>query len=231
MGRFVAVCIFMGLAMGLIAAEAPRLALVIGNADYEGDAALRNPVNDATDVADVLAQVGWSVTSLTTGDRRAMAKAVSQFREDLSAQPGATALFYYAGHGIQIGGENYLIPVHEPVESGDDVVNNSVSISQIQSALSAADAGVNIIILDACRDNPFAKKNTRSFGTTRGLAVAQRAPSVGGSFVMYSTAPGETAQDGTGRNGKERHVHAGSDQVSRARPRDPKHGEARDFGG
>jgi hypothetical protein len=178
-----------------------RFALVLGNAAYDGDAALANSANDASDIANALSAIGWKVTKLINGDRKQMNRTIAEFRDAMSAAKNPTALLYYAGHGIQIGGQNYLIPVKETFETTDDVVNDAISLSSIQSAFDDAKVSTNIIILDACRDNPFVKKNTRSLGGTRGLSVVQKSSVVEGSAVLFATAPGDTAADGTGRNG------------------------------
>jgi len=183
------------------AADDARFALVIGNAAYEGEAALANSANDANDMSDALASIGWQVTKVIDGDRKTMNRAVAQFRDALSGNRNPTALLFYAGHGIQIGGTNYLIPVKGTFETPDDVVNDAISLQTILNAFDDAKVSTNIVILDACRDNPFVKKNSRSMGGTRGLTVISKTPNVEGSAVLFSTAPGETAADGTGRNG------------------------------
>jgi len=188
-------------ALPAFSADDARFALVIGNAAYDGEAALVNSANDANDMAAALASIGWQVTKVIDGDRKAMNRAVGQFRDTLSGNRNSTALLFYAGHGIQIGGTNYLIPVKGTFETPDDVVNDAVSIQTILNAFDDAKVSTNIVILDACRDNPFVKKNSRSLGGTRGLTVVNKSPNVEGSAVLFSTAPGDTAADGTGRNG------------------------------
>jgi len=178
-----------------------RFALVIGNAAYEGEMALANPANDAGAMADTLAAIGWKVTKLLDGDRRAMNRVITQFRDALAGAKNPTAMLFYAGHGMQINGVNYLIPVKESFETPDDVVNDAVSLQTILNAFDDAKVSTNIVILDACRDNPFVKKNTRSLGGTRGLSVVQKSANVEGSAVLFATAPGDTAADGSGDNG------------------------------
>jgi uncharacterized caspase-like protein len=177
------------------------VALVVGNASYDADAALKNPANDASDVADALRGVGWNVTLVTNADRRALNRAIAAFRDALAAREGANALFYYAGHGLQVEGENYLIPVRTAFESEDDVKTEAIPVRAVTEAIERAKASVSVVILDACRDNPFARGLTRSFGGNRGLNVLQSAGGVKGSIVMFSTSPGDVALDGTGRNG------------------------------
>ena len=187
--------------MAFAAEDEARFALVIGNAAYDGDAKLVNSANDANDVAESLASIGWKVTKLIDGDRRAMNKALVSFRDAMSGARNPTALLFYAGHGVQIGGQNYLLPVKEVFESPDDIANDAMSLQTILNTFDDAKVLTNIVILDACRDNPFAKANTRSLGGTRGLSVVNKSPNVEGSAVLFSTAPGDTAADGTGRNG------------------------------
>jgi hypothetical protein len=178
-----------------------RFALVVGNAAYDGDAALANPVNDANDMADTLASIGWKVTKVLNADRKGMNDAVDAFHDQLVASPNATALLFYAGHGIQISGVNYLIPVRETFEKASDVTHDALSLQTVLDSFADAQVATDIVILDACRDNPFLKGGTRSLGATRGLSIVPKAASVEGSAVLFSTAPGETAQDGSGHNG------------------------------
>ncbi len=203
MNRFVfALILVLGVsASAVYAADEGRFALVIGNAAYDGDMALGNPANDAEAVSQALASVGWNVTKLLNGDRKSMNRTIAQFRDVLAAEKSPTAMLFYAGHGMQIGGVNYLIPVKEVFETPDDVVNDAISLNAILSSFDDAKVSTNIVILDACRDNPFVKKNTRSLGGTRGLSVVQKSTNVEGSAVLFATAPGDTAADGTGDNG------------------------------
>jgi hypothetical protein len=193
-------CVFF-VASTLWAGEPDRYALVIGNGAYEGDAALAHPTTDASDVADLLKSIGWKVKLVLDGDRRALNTAVSAFRDQLAAAEGPTALLYYAGHGVQIDGQNYLIPVQGTFQSADDVVHDAISLGSIQTAFDTGRAVTQIVILDACRDNPFVKKASRSLGGSRGLSVVNKSSEVEGSAVLFATAPGETAADGSGRNG------------------------------
>jgi uncharacterized caspase-like protein len=182
-------------------AEGDRYALVVGNAAYEAPATLKNPVNDATDMAAALKLAGWSVSLVTDADRRAFLRAIAALRDNLAGHEGAQALFYYAGHGMQVDGSNYLIPVKTPFDTVDDVRSDAISVQNVTDAITAAKASVSLLILDACRDNPFAKKMSRSLGGTRGLTVVNGAGGASGSAILFSTSPGDVAQDGTGRNG------------------------------
>lgn len=179
-----------------MAAAAPRVALVIGNGGY-GDAIgrLANPTHDAELVAQSLTEVGFSVTTLLDGDQKAMKRAISDFGKKLvEAGPEATGLFYYAGHGVQIGGTNYLIPLDAKIDSEADADMEAIDADWILKQMEYAGNRVNVVILDACRNNPLTR-GLRS--ATNGLA---RMDAPKGSFIAYSTAPGEVAQDGSNGN-------------------------------
>jgi hypothetical protein len=169
-----------------------RVALVIGNSDYK-NSPLKNPVNDATDMAKKLEGLGFKVKRLLNASQVDMKKAIRQFGVDL--KKGGVGLFYYAGHGMQVKGNNYLIPVGVDIAEEDEVEDLAVDASLILRKMQSADNRLNIVLLDACRNNPFA----RSFRSAeRGLAQMD-APS--GTLISYATAPGMTAADGDGRNG------------------------------
>lgn len=192
----IAAVIFVQLAGLAGAAAEPRVALVIGNADYGGDLGrLANPINDATLMTESLTQAGFDVIAVTDADQKVMKRAIGEFGEKLTAAGAdVTALFYYSGHGLQVGGENYLIPVHADIKREADVDLEAISADTILKQMQFADARVNIIILDACRNNPL----PRSFRSAQmGLA---RIEAPRGSFVAYSTAPGDVASDGQGSN-------------------------------
>ena len=171
---------------------AKRVALVIGNGGY-ADSPLRNPVNDAKDMAAKLRGLGFDVTLLTDAGQRKMEDAIYAFDRKLGS--AALRLFYYAGHGMQVSGANYLIPVDASVRAEHDIKYEAVHAGRVLDGMAAAGPGVNILVLDACRNNPFA----RSFrSSSRGLARMD-APS--GSMIVYATSPGDVAADGNGRNG------------------------------
>lgn len=173
--------------------EEQRTALVIGNSSYKSSP-LRNPVNDATDIAEELRKVGFTVIQKKNATQREMERAIRKFGKELRKR-GGVGLFYYAGHGIQVNGRNYLIPVDAEIETESDVKFEAVDAGRILGKMEDADNDLNIVILDACRDNPFA----RSFrSSTQGLA---RMDAPRGSIIAYSTAPGSVAADGKGRNG------------------------------
>ncbi len=173
---------------------AARTALVIGNSAYP-HAPLKNPANDAGDMAKALAESGFSVVLELEAGKRKMEEAVVDFSRKLNREGGA-GLFYYAGHGIQLEGNNYLIPVDAEIESEADVRYKAVDAGWVLGKMADAENGLNIIILDACRNNPF----SRSFKRSAEMGLARMdAPT--GSIIAYATAPGAIAADGDGRNG------------------------------
>lgn len=169
-----------------------RIALVIGNGAY-AESPLRNPVNDAKDIAAALTRRGFEVSLIQNGTQPQIEDAIRDLSRKLA--DGGIGLFYYAGHGMQVEGQNYLIPVGAKIREELDVKYEGVAANRVLDFLERANNQMNIIILDACRNNPFA----RSFrSSTRGLA---RMDAPTGSIMAYATAPGSTASDGTGRNG------------------------------
>lgn len=171
-----------------------RNALVIGNSQYQVGA-LRNPANDAQDMATRLNHLGFDVTLLLNTGQEKMEQAINEFGRQL--YQGGVGLFYYAGHGVQVHGENYLIPVNAHIESESDVRYKAVNIGQLLGKMGEARNGLNIVILDACRDNPFAKEFRSA---SRGLAVVSSS-AVKGTLIAYATSPGKVASDGEDRNG------------------------------
>ena len=175
-----------------LSAAVERHALVIGNANYQSSP-LRNPLNDARDMAAALEGLGFQVQSLLDADAPEMEQAILDFGDRLRA--GGVGLFYYAGHGVQAQGSNYLIPLQANISREIQLKRKAIDAGLVLDAMGAANNGLNIVILDACRDNPYAN----SFrNTTRGLA---RMDSPKGSLIAYATAPGDVAADGDGRNG------------------------------
>ncbi|MCB1465082.1 MAG: caspase family protein [Nitratireductor sp.] len=172
----------------LALAQEARTALVIGNGDYSF-APLANPTNDAGDVAEALRKAGFEVTLLKDADIGETRTALRTFGQVLK-EKGGVGLFFFAGHGVQVKGENYLLPVGDGIGDVDDLDNQTVSAAQIVEEMDAANNALNIVILDACRDNPFT-------GGTKGLSRIDSSSSL---FVSYSTSPGSVALDGTGRN-------------------------------
>jgi len=187
---FAAAFVLAAAALPARAAE-PRVALVIGNAAYPA-APLRNPVNDANAIAARLRAMGFEVTLRTDVTQREFTRAVSQFGQAL--KPGSVGLFYYAGHGMQVRGRNFLVPVDADIQSEASARSESVDLDLVLEQLGPA--RLSMVILDACRNNPFEGK----FRTTRGSGLAQvDAPK--GTLLAYATAPGKVASDGDGANG------------------------------
>lgn len=177
-----------------------RYALVIGNSNYPKEIGeLKNPVNDATDIAKELQASNFDVQLLTNATYGQMRAAMLKFKEkvDQGDKDKTVALFYYAGHGLQQEDENYLVPVDASIEFEDDISRFCFPVQRmVLTNMERSNSRMNIVILDACRNNPFPAL-TRSLGD-QGLAEMKRAR---GSFIAYATAPGSVASDGQGRNG------------------------------
>jgi len=169
-----------------------RVALVIGNGQYK-DSPLLNPVNDARAVAGALKDAGFRVVQKENIGRAEMQLALRDFGDSLKA--GGVGLFYFAGHGVQVKGRNYLVPVDASIEREDEVAYNSIDAGQVLDKMEAAGNRLNIVILDACRNNPFA----RSFRSSSAGLAQMEAPV--GTFIAFATAPGSVASDGQGKNG------------------------------
>ena len=169
-----------------------RTALVIGNASYI-DAPLANPVHDAEDMAVALKKSGFKVDLHLNSNQRQMESAIQDLGDRL--RQGGVGLFYFAGHGIQVKGVNYLIPVNANIKTEADVRYEAVNAGRALSQMQEAGNRLNMVFLDACRNNPYA----RSFRSADSGLAAMDAPS--GSLVSFATAPGNVAADGTGRNG------------------------------
>ncbi len=165
-----------------------RLALVIGNNNYK-NAPLQNPVNDARAITSVLKQLGFDIIKDENLNQHDMERAIDEFGEKF--QNYDVGLFFYSGHGIQVNGENYLIPTDAKPKSEEEVEYECVKAGRVLAKMKTADKSTNIIILDACRDDPFEKGWSKST-ISKGLAVIN-APT--GSLIAYATAPGEVAYD------------------------------------
>lgn len=177
----------------LAAAETEqRVALVVGNANYLTVGKLKNPSNDAEAMAEMLRRAGFEVIEREDVTRRTMIQAARTFAERLS--PGGVGMFFYAGHGIQAQGVNYLVPVDAVLAVEDDLKYEAFDLQDILNKLDDARVRLSLVVLDACRDNPFAK-SFRS--TTHGLAQIDPPR---GTVIAYSTAPGKVAADGDGNN-------------------------------
>jgi hypothetical protein len=168
----------------------PRVALVIGNSNYESAPKLANPGHDAQSMTQLLNSAGFEVTEAIDLTRNDMVKVVEDFSAKVAARgPKTVAMIYYAGHGVQLAGENYLLPVDAKISTPADLDGNSLRLVDVMGTLESIPSRMRIVVLDACRNNPFPGVND----TGRGLAIVD-APN--GSIVGYSTAPGMEAQDG-----------------------------------
>ncbi|GHU21762.1 hypothetical protein FACS1894164_02780 [Spirochaetia bacterium] len=172
-----------------------KYALVIGNAAYTNTTRLNNPVNDANDMTAALTGLGFQVEKILNGTLDQMEQAVVRLTRQLSTNANAYGFFFYAGHGVQSNGENYLIPVDASIASESFLRSRALQVQAVLDELNTASNTLNIVVLDACRDNPFSWARSG----TRGLNVVTGQPS--GSIIVYATAAGKTALDGTGRNG------------------------------
>lgn len=196
-------CALIGLAMQLLvvpaAATERRVALVIGNSGYSNAPLLPNTVNDARDMSAALRKVGFEVVDGVNLDKRGMDQVVARFAR--LAQDADAVMFYYAGHGFQFNGENYLVPVEARVEDEIGVQYETTRLNDVMTALNFS-KGVKIMVLDACRNNPFVsqlakRQATRSFSVGSGLAPVARAQ---GMVIAYATQANDVAADGIGRN-------------------------------
>lgn len=179
----------------ILIGQEKRFALVIGNNDYQYATPLQNPVNDANAISESLKALGFEVLNYTNLNQKGMKQAIDLFGEKLKGFE--VGLFYYSGHGIQLNGYNYLIPIDANLGSETEAEYDCVDAGRVLSKMETSATKTNLIILDACRNNPFEKSWSRSYKKT-GLAFMD-APT--GSLIAYSTSPGNTASDGNGKNG------------------------------
>lgn len=196
--RIAALVVVLGLVATFAAApaQAARRALVIGIDAYQHVPRLEKAVGDAEAMGAKLSTLGFTVTTVLDADRRALNQAITDFRKSL--KPGDDALVHFSGHGVEVDGNNLLLPADIPVpESGDKdfLASEAISLSDVMRRIADSGAATQIFVIDACRDNPFAARGTRGLGGTRGLAVV---PSLRGSFVLYSAGNGQTALDTLG---------------------------------
>lgn len=176
-----------------------RVALVIGNAAYKHAPALANPANDAKAVAAALDRLGFEVVSGFDLGNADLRKTVRSFADKLAGAD--VALFFYAGHGLQVSGENYLIPVDAAIQTEADLDFNAVKMDLVSRQMDR-ETKVKIVMLDACRDNPFEKQLSRSMGKTRSAALKKGLAEIGtaGSIIAFATDPGDVALDGDGKH-------------------------------
>ena len=176
-------------------AQDKRVALIVGNDAYKSLPKLNNAAKDARDLDAALRRHGWQTILKVDVGRREMVRAVADFSGQIAT--GATGLVFYAGHGVESGGQNFLVPVDADLETEADLVSEAVRLNDVMARLEEARNPLNIVILDACRDNPLTR---RGRSAERGLGIVSLAPS--GLFVAFSAAPGQKAQDGApGANG------------------------------
>jgi len=173
----------------------PKFALVIGNSEYRTLTPLKNPVNDANDIAAALQAMGFTVEKILDGSLDQMESAVMRLRNRLSVNKNSYGFFFFAGHGVQAGGTNFLIPSNANIPGENFLRERALSVQAMLSELNDAGNELNIVVLDACRDNPFGWARSGS----RGLSVVSHQPA--DSIIVYATSAGSVAADGTGKNG------------------------------
>ena len=181
----------------LAAAPGKRIALVIGNSGYKHAPLLVNPTNDAEDVAKTLSGLGFQITKGLDLNKTDMDRALSSFASSLKG--AEVGLFFYAGHGLQVSGQNYLVPIDAKLDSSSSLEFEAVRLDAIQRIMEN-ETQTNVLILDACRDNPLTRNLARAMGTRSGAIGKGLAPqeSGAGTIISYSTQPGNVALDGSG---------------------------------
>jgi hypothetical protein len=173
-----------------------RVALVIGQSAYRSVPALPNPANDAKMMTDLLTSAGFDVTTVPDASQTEMRRGIADFIDKLNNKgPDTVALLYYAGHGLQVDGENFLLPVDVSVLHETDVPLQGVRLNDLLNSLALIPSRTRIVMLDACRDNPFPELE-KSIG--HGLALVETKAGAAGSFISFSTSPGAVAEDGAG---------------------------------
>lgn len=186
-----------------MAQAAERIALVIGNSAYKTQNVLANPVNDASDVAEMFRKMGYDVIVGLDLDGAGLKDKLKEFRDRLEGHK--LALFYYAGHGMQVEGRNYIVPVDAKIEKPDDVALETVDMDIVLQLMRARDR-IGVIVLDACRDSPFTRSLKRGKTKTRSAESAYAGgglaeiPNAVDLAIVYATGPGKVAEDGDGRN-------------------------------
>src|ERR1700682_4703446 len=191
-----ALLLFFQIPASHIASAESRVALVIGQSAYRAVPALPNAANDGKHMVDLLGNAGFQVTAAPDLAQNEMRQAISDFAAKVAASgPDTVALVFYAGHGLQIDGENYLVPVDVDPKREADIPLQAVRLNDLMNTLGALPTRMRIFMLDACRNNPFPALN-RTAG--HGLAIVDTKAGAPGSFISYSTSPGSEAEDGTG---------------------------------
>lgn len=212
-GKISAIFLLFVFSFSLFAASDSRYALVIGNSDYQYASPLKNPKNDSSDIAAALEDLYFETTLLQNATKQQIEIEVEKFLTKLKEEQ-SVGLFYYAGHGVQLQGDNFLVPIETQAGTDQQIKNQSFNIANLLSGMRKIKTATNIIILDACRDNPFksiASAGSRSAAPTnsRGL-VNKNIPKLDtglsklnappNTLIAFATAPGRVAQDGYGRN-------------------------------
>ena len=172
-----------------------KFALVIGNGNYTSYGSLPNALNDAGDMADVLSGLGFTVDKVLDGNRAQMVEGITRLKNRLSVSNSSYGFIFYAGHGVQFNGVNYLIPANADIPSANYLGDTAISVQTMLAELNDARNELNVVVLDACRDFPAAWSRSAN----RGLAVTSNQPA--DSIIVYATSAGFTAADGSGRNG------------------------------
>ena len=195
---YAAVCLSLMMTLPSASYAQSRVALVVGNGDYQHTAKLPNPVNDAGDISGALRRLNFDVTTITNARYDDMRRAVISFSQ--KARGSEIAVVFFAGHGAEIAGQNYLIPIDARLATDLDTPNEAISLERLMSAVSTS-TKLGMVVLDACRNNPFLNKMQRTAGVSRSVdrGFARVEPS-GNIMVAYAAAAGTTAKDGTGRN-------------------------------
>jgi len=186
------------LAAAPVAYAEKRIALVIGQSAYRSVPVLPNPGNDARKMTDLLGSAGFDVTAAPDLTQNQMREAVGDFAAKITANgPDTVALLFYAGHGLQIDGENYLVPVDVDPKRETDIPLQAVRLNDVMNTLGALPTRLRVVMLDACRNNPFPALGT---STGHGLAIVDTKAGSAGTFISYSTSPGAVAEDGNGED-------------------------------
>jgi formylglycine-generating enzyme required for sulfatase activity len=188
------IAMVLGTGSGASAEKEHRCALVLGNAAYQGEITpLENPVSDARAMKNALEKCSFDVIIVENGDKRGINESIRRFSAKIDRN--SIALFYYSGHGIQYQGVNYIIPVNADIKSEWEIDSECIDMDRVLQAMKDRESAVNLVILDACRNNPFKKGFSRSLN--KGLA---KIDCPGGTLIAFATSPGETAEDGEGAN-------------------------------
>jgi hypothetical protein len=195
-----AAALYVSLPTGSASADSDRVALVIGNGAYRFANHLPNPPNDAADFARALRDIGFDVVEGIDLDRRGMEDKIRAFGDRLGT--ARTALFFYAGHGMQVAGRNYLIPTDAKLQKPGDLSLDTIDVQVVLEQMESRPR-VNLVFLDACRDNPLARSFASTLGASRSVAIGQGLASIQsavGTMIAFATQPDAVALDGSGRN-------------------------------